>query len=308
MTAVPSAPDAAPGGLPPLAPPPHAARRPRTARTAVLVIVLTLIVCGGGGIAGVVALRQLSDLVGPTDFAAGVCVVPATATPRSGAPTPGPSAAPRAATPGNGTADQYSPAACDAADRTGTVIGVVNGDIDAGQSCAPDTDQLIVDEKRHRVICVRITGSAHPSAPGAGGGVFVPGDCAHVKSELFVSAPEEVPCTRPRYEAKVTARVSSHTECTAPATTYHSVSTGRNHVVCLAPGPGVVQPGQCANLGFVIADLAPVPCGTPNAAQKMLGRAPQSNACPRGTTTRVELTMGLGTTRVLCFQDLERTS
>jgi hypothetical protein len=183
------------------------------------------------------------------------------------------------------------------------VLGVIDGDQEAAQSCDPATDQLIVHWPQ--VICARHVGGRHVSAAGLGGGVLVPGDCVHLTLEMLLPDPTEVPCTDPGYQAKVISRVGTAAECTAPAVHYEKLATDRGPVLCLATGPGIAGPSQCLHAENSAVHYAPVPCTDGQATHRVLARTASDAACPPGTTSYTEDAGGLPSTKIVCLHELK---
>lgn len=142
--------------------------------------------------------------------------------------------------------------------------------------------------KRYFEACVRNIKGPHPGDPGAGGALLSVGDC--VSGGTFGIGGKEKPCSGTDWYGKVIARVDTEKSC--PAKTLEtmklkSFSGGQvaHPVLCLGPGGGVLQTGDCiSDPTYAVGGLKKADCGANGAVAKVLGRVKTQRECPSGST------------------------
>ncbi|NUS72753.1 MAG: hypothetical protein HOQ05_05030 [Corynebacteriales bacterium] len=206
----------------------------------------------------------------------------------------------------------YLPVECQDHRVYGEVIDVVTGDTSATEACKPETDFFATQPHpdpagagvSSQVVCLKRTGDVHPGDPGSGGGIYRAGDCVATDSGPDTDV-REVPCDDPAVFEKVTARVKTVAECTAPAERFATLSHGTDRVLCLGNGAGIASTGECMGDPTVSEVVfAEVTCGTPEASATVLGRTSTPAECQElpGQTHYVEDPNGLPASRTVCLQ------
>lgn len=201
-----------------------------------------------------------------------------------------------------GQTDQYVWISCQDHRSYGQVLGVVDGPATATEACDPASDFFATQPGQ--VVCLRQTGDEHPGDPGKGGGVYRAGDCVATDLTKGVT---EVPCDDPTVFETISARVATVSECVSPAIRYATVQHGAKKILCLGPGPGIAEVGDCIG----DPERAPVsfdkiPCGDRAARAKLLARVATPVQCQAiaGQTHYVTDPNGLPKTLTVCLRKL----
>lgn len=261
-------------------------RKSKTGLIIGIVAVVLVAICGIGGVVAVLVAKPAADKAEElaksiSELQVGDCVKP------------------------SNIPDQYESATCSNKNTVGKVIKTFPGTQEQGQDCPAESDLLLHDAGV--VSCVRSTTGTRDGKPGAGGGVFVAGDCLFAGPVTGNTREyKEIACADPKVYEKVTARVEAATACTAPATRFLEVGSTKGKVICLADGPGIAGPGECFGNLETAKSFDAVPCSAATAGTKVLARKATKEACENvpGLTHWIEDNDGLPAGKVLCLQKL----
>jgi hypothetical protein len=207
----------------------------------------------------------------------------------------------RCATVDNGRAFRVD---CSSPKASSRLLGVTSLDGSASKPCPLPTDDVVAMADAFTDYgCLRRLRPPHPGAPGGGGGILRAGDCIVDPSTGLVSL-ETRRGSRSEW-ATVAARTVTREQCPRAAVDTAEIRTGAaNPVLCLARGPGIMARGDCVT-DATVTELGKAPCGSPEAAFRVVARVAARSRCPARARSDTALApRALPRAAVLCLSRL----
>jgi hypothetical protein len=175
--------------------------------------------------------------------------------------------------------DRATRVACSSPEARARLLATTTFDGSGARPCPPATDDMVpIADAVTEYACLRRLAPPHPADPGRGGGILRVGDCVVDPDTGPPGA--EAPCRSARDWATVAAITVNPARCPRPAVDFLTRPTDSSQpIVCLARGPGVMTPGDCAT-DQSVTQLLEARCGSPEAAFRVVARVAAPRRCP----------------------------